>query len=285
MGAGIDGRRRGRRRRVAGETAAHARTRRAGGRGDRGRSGRVAGAGFGPGTGCYSGLVTAAALPAGERKARAVEAMFDRIAPRYELVNRVMTFGLDGGWRRRTVRELALPRGALVLDLGCGTADLCRILEHDGYHAIGVDMAAEMLAHAHTDATLLRGDMSRLPFGDGTADGVVSGFALRNVVDIDVSLREAARVLRPGGRAAFLEVSEPAAPVLRAVHRVYFRHVVPLIGSALSDGDAYRYLPASTSYLPSAATLVAQLRNAGFSRVRRVVLGGGAAQILMGTRR
>ena len=107
--------------------------------------------------------MTGAELPIGERKARAVEEMFDRIAPRYELVNRVMTLGLDAGWRRRAVRELHLDPGARVVDLGCGTGDLCRVLGRAGLRAVGVDMAAEMLARAHTSAPLVRADALQLP--------------------------------------------------------------------------------------------------------------------------
>jgi demethylmenaquinone methyltransferase/2-methoxy-6-polyprenyl-1,4-benzoquinol methylase len=230
-------------------------------------------------------LVTAAELPIGERKARAVEEMFDRIAPRYELVNRVMTLGLDAGWRRRAVRELQLEPGAHVVDLGCGTGDLCRVLGRAGLRAVGVDMAAGMLAKAHTSAPLVRADALRLPMGDATVDGAISGFALRNVVDIAACFREAARVIRPGGRAVFLEVSEPPSPIVRRLHALYFRRIVPLVGGLLSDRRAYAYLPASTAYLPSPADLLRLLTDAGFARCRRVQLGAGAAQLLIGTRR
>jgi demethylmenaquinone methyltransferase / 2-methoxy-6-polyprenyl-1,4-benzoquinol methylase len=230
-------------------------------------------------------LVTAAELPIGERKAQAVEEMFDRIAPRYELVNRVMTLGLDAGWRRRAVRELRLAPGARVVDIGCGTGDLCRALERGLLDAVGIDMAAGMLAEAHTSAPLVRADALELPLRDGSVDGAISGFALRNVVDIAACFQEAARVIRPGGRAVFLEVSEPPNPVLHRLHALYFRRVVPLIGGLLSDRGAYRYLPRSTEYLPSPEELLALLADAGFIRCRRIVLGAGAAQLIMGTRR
>jgi demethylmenaquinone methyltransferase/2-methoxy-6-polyprenyl-1,4-benzoquinol methylase len=228
--------------------------------------------------------VTGAELPIGERKARAVEEMFDRIAPRYELVNRVMTLGLDAGWRRRTVPELRLEPGARVVDLGCGTGDLCRVLGRAGLRAVGVDMAAGMLAKAHTAAPLVRADALQLPLADASVDGAVSGFALRNVVDIAACFREAARVIRPGGRAVFLEVSEPPNPVVRFAHALYFRRIVPMVGGLLSDRRAYRYLPASTAYLPSPDDLLRLLADAGFVRCRRVQLGMGAAQLLIGTR-
>jgi demethylmenaquinone methyltransferase / 2-methoxy-6-polyprenyl-1,4-benzoquinol methylase len=230
-------------------------------------------------------FVTAAELPIGERKAQAVEEMFDRIAPRYELVNRVMTLGLDAGWRRRAVRELRLAPGARVVDLGCGTGDLCRVLERSALGAVGIDMAAGMLARAHTSAPLVRADALRLPLRDGSVDGAISGFALRNVVDIAACFQEAARVIRPGGRAVFLEVSEPPNPVLRRLHALYFRRVVPLVGGLISDRRAYQYLPASTAYLPSPDELLGLLATAGFTRTRRIGLGAGAAQLLIGTRR
>jgi demethylmenaquinone methyltransferase / 2-methoxy-6-polyprenyl-1,4-benzoquinol methylase len=229
--------------------------------------------------------VTVAELPVGERKARAVEEMFDRIAPRYELVNRVMTLGLDAGWRRRAVRELGLDSGARVVDLGCGTGDLCRMLGRAGLRAVGVDMAAGMLARAHTSAPLIRADALHLPLADRSVDGAISGFALRNVVDIAACFGEAARVIRPGGRAVFLEVSEPPNPIVRRVHALYFRRIVPLVGGLLSDRRAYAYLPASTAYLPPPEDLLGLLTGAGFTRCRRVQLGMGAAQLLIGVRR
>ncbi|MGA7989788.1 MAG: ubiquinone/menaquinone biosynthesis methyltransferase [Candidatus Dormiibacterota bacterium] len=227
----------------------------------------------------------AAELPIGERKAQAVEEMFDRIAPRYDLVNRIMTFGLDSGWRRRAVRELRLAGGSRVVDLGCGTGDLCRALERSGLRAVGVDMAAGMLANAHTSAPLVRADALRLPLRDGSVDGAISGFALRNVTDIAACFREAARVIRHGGRAVFLEVSEPPNPVIRSAHALYFRRMVPIVGGLISDRRAYRYLPASTAYLPSPPALIGLLTEAGFAHCRRVALGAGAAQLLIGTRR
>jgi demethylmenaquinone methyltransferase/2-methoxy-6-polyprenyl-1,4-benzoquinol methylase len=228
--------------------------------------------------------VTSADLPVGERKAQAVEEMFDRIAPRYELVNRVMTLGLDAGWRRRAVRELHLEPGARVVDLGCGTGDLCRVLGRSGLRAVGVDMAAGMLAKARTSAPLVRADALQLPLADASVDGAISGFALRNVVDIAACFRESARVIRPGGRAVFLEVSEPPNAIVRRVHALYFRRIVPMVGGLLSDRTAYRYLPASTAYLPEPEELLRLLTDSGFTRCRRVQLGMGAAQLLIGTR-
>lgn len=224
------------------------------------------------------------ALPDAGRKAETVEAMFNRIAPRYDALNRLFTFGLDVGWRRRTVFELRLPRGARVVDLACGTGDLCNELSRSGLRPLGVDFAAGMLERAHTAAPLLRADVTRLPLRSASFDGATCGFALRNVTDISACFAETARVLRPGGRAAFLEVASPRHAMLRAAHGLYFHRVVPWVGARLSDGFAYRYLPASAAYLPEPEDLLRLLADSGFAHVRRIALGGGAAQVLTGTR-
>jgi demethylmenaquinone methyltransferase/2-methoxy-6-polyprenyl-1,4-benzoquinol methylase len=223
-------------------------------------------------------------LPTGEAKVRAVRGMFDAIAPRYDLVNRVMTFGLDRGWRRKAVAALALPPGSLVLDLAAGTGDLCRDLEAAGHRPVGVDLSSGMLAAARTTAPLVQADVTRLPVPDGRADGATCGFALRNLADVDAFLAELARVIRPGGRVAVLEVSEPDSALLRWGHGVYFGKVVPRIGGLLSDRSAYRYLPRSAAYLPPAPELVRRFEDAGFPGTTRRPLGAGAAQLLVGTR-
>ncbi len=225
-----------------------------------------------------------APLPTGDDKARAVRGLFDTISARYDLVNRVMTFGMDVGWRRRAIRELRLPGGARVADLACGTGDFCRELRRSGYRPVGFDFSLGMLGSARTDAPLVQADILRLPLGDGTMEGATCGFALRNVVDLPSLFAETARVVRPGGRVAFLEASEPDDPVMRAGHRVYFNRIVPLIGGALSDREAYAYLPRSMAYLPARDELVALVREAGFPDAVRLPLAGGIAQLLVGTR-
>jgi demethylmenaquinone methyltransferase / 2-methoxy-6-polyprenyl-1,4-benzoquinol methylase len=224
------------------------------------------------------------ALPQGDEKVVAVRAMFDAIAPRYDLVNRIMTFGLDVRWRRRAVADLALPAGSVVLDLAAGTGDLCRDLERAGHRPVGVDLSYGMLAAARTTAPLVHGDALRLPVADGTVDGVTCGFALRNFVDLGAFLAELGRVTRPGGRIALLDVATPANRVVRTGHGVYFGRVVPVIGGLLSDASAYRYLPRSVAYLPEPAELVAMVARAGFPDVRRQLLTGGISQLLTGTR-
>lgn len=225
-------------------------------------------------------------LPEGAAKHRAVAAMFDRIAPRYDRLNRVISFGQDRRWRRHAVAALRLAPGATVLDVACGTGDLCDVLTTAGYRPIGVDFSTGMLAAAHTDAPLVRADALTLPVPDAAVDGVVSGFALRNLVDLKQFLRESARVLRPGGRMTALETAEPASPLLRAGHRVWFRQIVPFLGARLSnDADAYRYLPRSSAYLPPTPELLGLVDAAGFTAVRRGTFMAGAVQLITGTRR
>ena len=223
-------------------------------------------------------------LPQGEEKVKAVRAMFDAIAPRYDLVNRVMTFRMDVGWRRKTVRALGLSVGSVVADLACGTGDLCDELKDSGLSPIGVDLSFGMLANARTRVPLVQGDALSLPVRDGGLDGVTCGFALRNFVALEPFLASIARALRPGGRIALLEVATPPNPVLRAGHAVYFGKVVPLIGGLLSDGGAYRYLPRSVAYLPEPYDLLAMIRAAGFVDVERTVFSVGIAQLLTATR-
>jgi demethylmenaquinone methyltransferase/2-methoxy-6-polyprenyl-1,4-benzoquinol methylase len=226
-----------------------------------------------------------ASLPEGDEKVTAVRGMFDAIAPRYDLVNRIMTFGLDVRWRRLAVRRLALRAGSRVLDLACGTGDLCRELSAAGLSPVGVDLSFGMLAAARTAAPLVEGDALRLPVPAGAIDGATCGFALRNLVALPPLFAELARVLRPGGRIALLEVATPPNPVLRWGHGVYFGKVVPLIGGALSDPAAYRYLPRSVAYLPPPAQLADEIAAAGFADVERRLLSGGVAQLLTATRR
>lgn len=210
--------------------------------------------------------------------------MFDTIAPRYDLVNRIMTFRLDVGWRRRAIRSLGLGSRSIVLDLACGTGDMCLDLEAAGYRPVGADLSFGMLAAARTDAPLVHGDGLVLPFPDDSIDGVTCGFALRNFVDLDPMIHELARVLRPGGRIALLDVAEPPNPIMRWGHSIYFGKVVPFIGGILSNKDAYRYLPKSVAYLPEPPELRQLIIDAGFIDVDRVLLTGGISQLYTGTR-
>jgi demethylmenaquinone methyltransferase / 2-methoxy-6-polyprenyl-1,4-benzoquinol methylase len=223
-------------------------------------------------------------LPTGEEKTARVRAMFDTIAPRYDLVNRLMTFGLDRGWRRSTVAALGLPAGARVLDLACGTGDLSRLAVRRGYRVVGTDLSAGMLAANDRTVPLVEADGRRLPFAGAAFDGLVCGYALRNFTDLPGTLAEAARVLRPGGRLAVLEVDAPASRLLRAGYDVWFTRAVPVLGAALSDRDAYAYLPRSVAYLPPAPGLRRLLLGSGFSGVGIRPLAGGLSQLVVATR-
>jgi len=223
-------------------------------------------------------------LPEGEEKARAVRTLFDSISGRYDLVNRVMTFGMDAGWRRRAVRELRLPLGSLVADLACGTGDLCREAAKAGMRPIGFDFSHGMLVAARTPVPLVQADILRLPLRDASIDGATCGFALRNVVDLGGFFAELARVVRPAGRIALLEASRPDNGVLRAGHTLYFNHVVPFIGGVLSNRTAYAYLPKSMAYLPPPGGMLSMLRLAGFPDVQRFQLTGGLTQLFVATR-
>ncbi len=223
-------------------------------------------------------------LPEGEEKQAAVREMFDAIAPRYDLVNRIMTFRLDVRWRRRAVRELRLPAGSRVLDLASGTGDLCIDLERAGHVPISVDLSLGMLRADRSGAPRLQADILRLPLADAAADGVTCGFALRNLVDLERFVTELARVVRPGGRIALLDVGTPRNRIVRWGHGVYFGRVVPCIGGWLSDPAAYRYLPRSVAYLPPPAGLVAMAERAGFGSVAHAELSGGITQLLTATR-
>jgi demethylmenaquinone methyltransferase/2-methoxy-6-polyprenyl-1,4-benzoquinol methylase len=224
------------------------------------------------------------ALPQGEEKTARVRSMFDAIAPRYDLVNRLMTFGLDQAWRRATVGALGLPPGSRLLDVACGTGDLTRLAQRRGFRVVGADLSAGMLRANHTGAPLLQADCSRLPFPDGAFDGLVCGYALRNFSDLAGALAETARVLRPGGRVAILEVDAPKSAFLRTGYDIWFNRVVPRLGAALSDREAYDYLPRSVAYLPPTPVLRRLLTDAGYSGVGIRPLAGGLSQLLFATR-
>ncbi|GDX19712.1 demethylmenaquinone methyltransferase [Actinomycetes bacterium] len=224
-------------------------------------------------------------LPQGDAKAKVVQNMFDAIAPRYDMVNRIMTFRLDTRWRKLAVRRLALTKGARVLDLASGTGDLCVDLRKAGLIPLSFDMSFGMLAADHSKAPRVQADILRLPIATQSVDGVTCGFALRNLVDLNVFFHEIARVTKPGGRIALLDVSTPTNPLIRWGNSVYFGKVVPRIGGLLSNRAAYNYLPKSVAYLPSPEQLVTMLQNAGFEHVRHEQLSGGLTQLMHATKK
>jgi demethylmenaquinone methyltransferase/2-methoxy-6-polyprenyl-1,4-benzoquinol methylase len=224
-------------------------------------------------------------LPVGEEKTVMVRAMFDRIASRYDLMNTLMTFGLDRGWRTRTLRSLALAPGGRVLDLASGTGGLAQKARQLGFASIALDLSFNMLAASPEPvAPRVQADALALPFADGAFEGVVSGYALRNFSDLARTVAEIARVLSPGGRLGILEVDRPGDGLIGTGHRLWLDHGVPRLGAWLSDASAYAYLPRSLGYLPRHDELTEILSSAGFRDVKRQGLLGQVSQIITATR-
>jgi demethylmenaquinone methyltransferase/2-methoxy-6-polyprenyl-1,4-benzoquinol methylase len=216
----------------------------------------------------------------------AVRTMFDRIAPVYDLMNRVMTAGLDGRWRRLTAQAV-VGRGDRVLDACCGTGDLALADERAGGRVVGLDFSERMLERARRKSgsvEWVRGDLLELPFEDASFDAATVGFGVRNVADLERSLRELRRVLRPGGRLGILEITTPRGP-LRLFYRLWFDAIVPLLGKLLRGGSAYTYLPASVRRFPAPGDLAALLERAGFGDVSFRLLAGGIVALHTGTAR
>lgn len=215
-----------------------------------------------------------------------VRSMFDRIAPVYDVMNRIMTAGLDRTWRRLAVEAVVQP-GDRVLDACCGTGDLAIAAEREGGIVTGLDFSAEMLVRARRKSgsiTWVQGDLLALPFEDASFDAATVGFGVRNVADLEAGLRELRRVLRPGGRLAILEITQPRGP-LRPFFSLWFDRVVPLLGKVLPGGKAYTYLPASVRRFPGAGGLAALMHDAGFGDVRIRLLGGSIVALHAGTAR
>lgn len=223
-----------------------------------------------------------------------VREMFAQIAPRYDAANRVISAGMDEGWRKRAIAILAAPHGGRVLDLCCGTGDVVfHLLRTDpSLHVVGLDFCAPMLDAArarakketHGDATFVEADVMALPFEDACFDGATMGFSMRNVVDIDATLREIRRVLRPGAKFVNLDMSKAPNRLWKACFDLYFYRVVPLIGGLVGGSrEAYTYLPQSLTHHPNAEALRERFAGAGFKDAGFVRLMGGAIAIHYGT--
>ncbi|HUQ16571.1 MAG TPA: ubiquinone/menaquinone biosynthesis methyltransferase [Candidatus Saccharimonadales bacterium] len=220
---------------------------------------------------------------------RSIAAMFDRISPRYDFFNRVLSFGTDIGWRRRALEELAARPGERVLDLGSGTGDLAFAVAAAGARVVAADLSHGMLAvllrrSGRERAGRLVGpvvaNVHALPLRDGSVDRVVSGFTVRNVGDLPSAFRELRRVLRPGGRLVVLELSHPPRRLFALTYRAYFEQVAPRLAAALGgDPDAYRYLPRSLRAFPGADELATVIRSVGFVQVRYERLFFGIAAL------
>jgi demethylmenaquinone methyltransferase/2-methoxy-6-polyprenyl-1,4-benzoquinol methylase len=225
----------------------------------------------------------------------AVRSMFDRIAPRYDLLNRVLSAGTDVRWRRAAVDLLDPPPGARILDLCTGTADLLReaLVRDEARRGLGLDLSLEMLRRGARKlaqnglaarAALAQGDAERLPLLAGSCDGALVAFGIRNVADPGSALREVCRVLRPGGRLVVLEFGMPRG-ILGLLYRLYFRGVLPRLGGLVSgDRAAYAYLPASVELFPTPQAFAGLMERSGFAGVRVVPLSGGIAYLFRGQR-
>ena len=221
----------------------------------------------------------------GTLEPESVRGMFDRIAPVYDAMNRVMTVGLDRRWRKLAVSEVVWP-GDRVLDACCGTGDLAVEAERRGGRVVGLDFSERMLERARKKSGAIewvQGDALALPFGDGEFDAATVGFGVRNLADLEGGLRELARVLKPGGNVAVLEITRPRG-ILRPFFRLWFDGVVPVLGRVLPGGEAYTYLPASVRRFPGPDDLSALFERAGFEDVRYRLLGGGIVALHMGTK-
>jgi demethylmenaquinone methyltransferase/2-methoxy-6-polyprenyl-1,4-benzoquinol methylase len=225
---------------------------------------------------------------------RRIAEMFDRVAPRYDALNRILSGGRDAGWRRRAAALARMGPREIALDVGVGTGDLAFGLldaSDPSVRVVGVDISPLMVdavrqrAAARLDPRFapLLATATGLPFADGSFDRVVAGFAVRNFGDLALGLREMRRVLRAGGRAVILELSTPPNPIVGVAYRLYFHRLSPLIAAMLGgDASAYRYLPRSVAAFPDANGLAAHMRDAGFARVRYERLNLGIAAIHVG---
>jgi demethylmenaquinone methyltransferase/2-methoxy-6-polyprenyl-1,4-benzoquinol methylase len=233
-------------------------------------------------------------LPPAEEKAVYVERMFGRIAPGYDRMNRIMTGGMDRGWREFAVAAVAPPANGRALDIGSGTGDFLLGLSAwmpQGM-AVGVDFTLPMmraglpkLESRRARAAFVGGDALRLPFPDSTFDAITTGFTLRNLVDIAAAFREMWRVGRPGCVMACLEVARPRNPLIRLGHQVYFERIVPLLARGLgADTAAYTYLPQSARAFPAPDALARIMLDSGWRQVRYTLLGLGAVAVHVGVK-
>ena len=237
----------------------------------------------------------ATAPPGVDKTPTRIAGMFDAIAPRYDLLNHVLSAGLDTRWRARAVSELRLQPGARVIDLCTGTGDLAvaALRAQPAASVVGVDFAGEMLRLASrkmkspglSSVRLVRGDGTRIPLADATCDAATIGFGIRNVVEPRAALAELARVLRPGGRLAILEFGQPRVPGIRSLYSWYFRYLLPLVGKMVSKHQsAYSYLPASVGTFPSPNEFASTIAATGFSQVRAVPLTLGIVYLYIAER-
>jgi len=235
-------------------------------------------------------------MPAPDKTPSRIAGMFDSIAPRYDLLNRVLSAGMDRGWRERAVGVLALGPGTRLLDLCTGTADVAIAAAHqsNGPSVVGIDFAGAMLklglkkireAGLEQRIRLIRADATRIPLGDRTCDGATIAFGIRNVAEPERALAELSRVLRPGARLAILEFGQPRIPGVRTLYAWYFRYLLPLVGRFVSKHQsAYSYLPASVGTFPPPAEFARVIARNGFTKVQPVPLTFGIVYLYVAER-
>jgi demethylmenaquinone methyltransferase/2-methoxy-6-polyprenyl-1,4-benzoquinol methylase len=212
--------------------------------------------------------------------------MFDRIAGVYDLLNRVMTAGMDQRWRERAVDLARVGPGSRALDVACGTGDLAVALRAAGADVVGCDFSEEMLTLARRKAPEIPfewADALDLQYEDDAFDAATVGFGARNFSDLGKGLREMARVVRPGGRVVVLEITTPQRPPLSTFFSLWFDRVVPVLGRLAGDADAYTYLPNSVKRFPGPRDLAGELAAAGLTDVRWILTAGGIIAIHAGT--
>jgi len=227
---------------------------------------------------------------------RNVRNMFETIAPRYDLLNRVLSLGIDRRWRSAAVRQLQIPPGGTVLDMATGTGDVALEIArqvHPSVTIVGDDFTPGMLrlgrdkifrTSFRSRISLVTGSCEAIPHPDCSFDGVTIAFGIRNVVNRPLGLQEMLRVLKPGGRAVILEFSTPTNRLVRSLYYLYFRHLLPRIGGFLSRRSAYQYLPDSVLAFPDRPHFAAMMEEAGFRDLRWIDMTGGIVSIFVGTR-
>ena len=221
-------------------------------------------------------MSSSSGIASGRLSPDGVQTMFDRIAPVYDVMNRVTTMGLDGGWRRLAAESVVRP-GDRVLDACCGTGDLALAAERAGGIVTGLDFSERMLERARRKSdtvTWVRADVTALPFQEESFDAATVGFGVRNVPELEAGLGELARVLRPGGRLACLDLTRPRG-LLAPFYRLWFDGLIPLVGKVVPGGEAYTYLPASVRRFPGPDDLAGVIDGAGFTEIRWRLLAGG----------
>jgi len=229
-------------------------------------------------------------------KGRAIRQMFDEIAPRYDLLNRLLSFGVDRRWRRVAVRQLAIPSGGRVLDVATGTGDVALEIARQtdpSVRIVGADFTQGMLVRGREKVAaspyrdrieLVNAPCEAIPHPEGTFDGATIAFGIRNVVDRERGLREMIRVLKPGGRVVVLEFATPRSWLFRKVYLCYFHQLLPRVGGMLSRRGAYQYLPESVQEFPDRETFLKMMGEAGLTALRHIDLTGGIAVVYVGTK-